>query len=131
MLLVDDLAAGVTALEQFLGPLELLMGEQLFALAQLHVGFGGREVLPGTHDFGFGLVALGLQGAGVHARQQLALEHLVAFVDMHVGEASGELAGNLHFGGFQPPIAHAQAFGQAVAQGFPIAETAGGDQQDH
>ena len=50
---------------------------------------------------------------------------------MHVGEASGELAGNLHFGGFKPPIAHAQAFGQAVAQGFPIAETAGGDQQDH
>ncbi|MNP41318.1 hypothetical protein D3C76_1350130 [compost metagenome] len=100
-------------------------------MAQLHIGLGRRVVLPGAQHLGLGLVALGLQGAGVHARQQLALEHLVAFVDMHVGEASGELAGNLHFGGFKPPIAHAQAFGQAVAQGFPIAETAGGDQQDH
>jgi hypothetical protein len=40
-----------------------LLGQQLFALAQLHVGLGGGEVFPGAQHFGFGLVALGFQGA--------------------------------------------------------------------
>ncbi|MCY1563050.1 hypothetical protein D9M68_1005310 [compost metagenome] len=86
----------------------------MFALAQLHVGFGGGKVLPGTHDFGLGLVALGLQGAGVHARQHLALDDVVAFVDMNFGQASGRLAGDLDLGGLQAAVAHAQAFRQAI-----------------
>jgi hypothetical protein len=89
--LIDQLAAGETALEQLLGALEFLIGQQLFALAQLHVGLGGGEVFPGAQHFGFGLGALGFQGAGVHARQQLALGDLVAFIDQHFGQAPGIL----------------------------------------
>jgi hypothetical protein len=98
------LAAGETALEQLLGALEFLIGQQLFALAQLHVGLGGGEVFPGAQHFGFGLGALGFQGAGVHARQQLALGDLVAFIHQHFGQAPGILAGDLHFGGSRRPL---------------------------
>lgn len=128
LLLVDQLAAGEAALVQLLGTPEFLLGQQLFALAQLHIGLGGREVLLGPQHFGFGLGALGFQGAGVHARQQLALEHLVAFIDPHFGQASGDLGGDLHFGGFQATIALAQAFGQAILGGAPVTEAAGAEQ---
>lgn len=62
LLLVDQLAAGEATLVQLLGSLEFLVGEQLFALAQLHIGFGGGEVFLGAQHFGFGLGALGFQG---------------------------------------------------------------------
>ena len=128
LLLVDDLAAGEATLEQLLGAAQFLMGQQLFALAQQYVGLGRGEVFLGAYHFGFGLVALGFEGAGVHACQQLALEHLVAFIDTHFGQPPGDLAGDLHFGGFQSAIAHAQALGQAILGGFPVAKGTGAHQ---
>jgi len=127
--LVDQLATGEAAFVQLLGPLEFLVGKQLFALTQLHIGLGGGEVFPGPQHFGFGLGALGFQSAGVHAREQLALEYLVAFIHPHFFQTPGDLGGDLHFGGFQAAVAHAQAFGQAVLGGFPVTETASGEQQ--
>ena len=58
------------------------------------------------------------------SRQQLAAGDLVAFVDQHLGQASGDLAGDLHLGGLEAPVAHAQAFGQAVVKGLPVAQPA-------
>jgi len=59
----------------------------------------------------------------------LALEDLVAFVDPHFGQAPWDLGGDLHFGGFQAAIAHAQTFGQTVLGGAPVTEAAGTEQQ--
>ena len=65
LLLIEHLPAGVAALEQLAETLELLFGQTHFAGAQVHGGQGGGEVLPGPQHFGAGLVALGLQRAGI------------------------------------------------------------------
>ncbi|MNY33747.1 hypothetical protein D3C86_1680390 [compost metagenome] len=120
LLLVDDLATGETALEQFLGAFELLMGKQLLTLAQLHIGLGGGEVFPGAYYFGFSLPALGFKGAGVHAGQQLTFGYFVAFVHQYFSQPAGCLAGDLHFSGFKSTIADIQPFRQSAQRRLPI-----------
>lgn len=130
MLLVQLLAAGKTALGQLAKTREFLAGQQLLALAQLHVGFVGGQGLAGAQHFGFGLRAAGLQGAGVHAGQQLALGDAVTFIDQYFGQAPGYFGCDLYFRGFEPTVAHADAFREAVVLGFPITEPACCNQQD-
>jgi len=105
-----------------------LLGQQQLTLTQLHIGLSGVEILPGAQDFGFGLIALGFEGAGVHARQQLSFADLVAFIHQHLGQAPGSLAGDLHLGGFQAPVAHRQPLDQPAADRHPVTEaTRGGE----
>ena len=129
LLLVQLLAAGKTTLSQLAKALELLAGQQPFTLAQLHVGFVGGQGLAGAQHFGLGLCATGFQGAGVHARQQLALGHPIAFVDQYFGQAPRGFGCDLYFSGFKPTVTHADAFRKAVVLGFPITEPACCDQQ--
>ncbi|MNJ44525.1 hypothetical protein D3C77_395810 [compost metagenome] len=129
LLLIEQLLASVFALEDFPNPLEFLAGQQQLALAQLHVGLGGGVVFLGAQHFGLGLVALRFEGAGIDTCQQLALADCVAFVDQHFGQAAGNLAGNLHFGGFESAVAHAQAVGQAIMQRLPVAQATSGQEQ--
>ncbi|MNP38859.1 hypothetical protein D3C76_1324040 [compost metagenome] len=95
----------------------------------MHIGLGRRVVFLGPQHFGFSLIALGLEGAGVDTRQQLALANLVAFVDQHFGQAPGDLAGDLHFSGFKPAVTHAQAIRQTIVQGFPVTQATRGHKQ--
>ena len=67
LLLIEHLSAGVAALEQLAEALEFLFGQAQFAGAQVDGGQGGGEVFPGPQHFGAGLVALGLQRAGIQA----------------------------------------------------------------
>ncbi|MNO90409.1 hypothetical protein D3C76_819200 [compost metagenome] len=129
LLLVEQLLAGELALEDLAHALEFLAGQQQLALTQLHAGLGGGVVLASTQHFGLGLVALSFQGAGVDTGQKLAATHLVAFIDQHFGQAPGNLAGNLHLGGFEAAVAHAYAFRQLVVERLPVAQASGCRQQ--
>ncbi|MNZ99225.1 hypothetical protein D3C78_1185420 [compost metagenome] len=59
----------------------------------------------------------------------MALSNLVTFIGQYFGQASRNLGGDLHFSGFEPAVAHAQAVGQAIVQGFPVAQAARSQKQ--
>ena len=129
LLLIEQLGAGKTAFGQLAKTFEFLAGQQLFALAQLHVGFVGSHGLTGALHFGFCLRASGFKGASVHAGQQLAFGHMITFVDQDLGQAARNFGGDLHFCGFESTVTHADTFREPVVLGFPVTESACSDQQ--
>ncbi len=130
-LLVELLTTGKAALGQLAKTLELLAGEQFFALTQLHVGLIGCQCLASTQHFSFGLIAACFERAGVHACQQLAFGYAVTFINQHLGQTPRNFGGDLHFRGFEPTVAHADAFRKSVVLGLPVTKPACCNQQSN
>ena len=124
------LIAGARQIQQ--GRVEVLGGDMAAArhreavcprIAYMPQGLGHRGVglalgdqrqrgLPGAlcvGHLGAGLGQLGVDGAGVHAGDDLAGLHEVAFVHQDLGDPAGELGGHVHLDRLNAPVARHEA----------------------
>ncbi len=75
------------------------------ALPQGNLRLGGRNGMDGFLVRGLCLGQLRFQGSDLHARERLALLHEIAFLDQYFFYAARQFGGDVHFGGFDAPVA--------------------------
>ncbi len=89
-------------------------GRGLFALALSDQRLGGKDGVFRLAHLGAGLVQLGVQHLGVHARNDLARLYEVTFVNGDFTDAAAQFGSDIDLCGFDAPVAAGEALAQAV-----------------
>ncbi len=106
------------------------LGGGLLALALGNQGLGGEDGVLRLAYLGAGLVELGLQHFGVHARDDLAGLDEVAFVDADLADAPAELGRHVDLGSLDAPVAAGESVAQAIGAQLGPGQQADDDQRD-
>ncbi|MNP20505.1 hypothetical protein D3C76_1130770 [compost metagenome] len=92
----------------------------MFAFPLRHQGGGGDPGVLRLARLRLGLRQLRLEHLGIHARDDLADLHEVAFVHQDFRHPPGQLGRHVHFGGLDAPVAAGEAFAEPVgSEGLP------------